>query len=89
MHHHTTFLTPDAFLARYRFTTKGQPFVYATGDLAQACQHERDAFALREVVQSYEQQKKVVLTQRPRPNLTMKIGGGRAFDYIATKRVED
>jgi hypothetical protein len=85
----TTYITADAFRDRYEHAAPGWAFVYATGDLARACELEADARKLRDTVQHYADTKKIVLTQRPRPDLQMKHTGGRAFDYLATKRAEE
>jgi hypothetical protein len=85
--YNTTFLTADAFIARYGHAAPGATFSYAKGDLAVACQHERDAVKLRDLVREFAESKKVALTQRPIADTTMR-GGGRAFEYLATKRSE-
>lgn len=82
----TTYITADAFRDRYEHAVVGWTFVYATGDLAHACLMESDARKLRDTVQHYEETKRVALTQRACPDVEMKFGGGRAFEYCATKR---
>lgn len=82
----TTYLTTEAFLARHFHAAPGETFVYATGDLAHACQHEADAVDLRKLTQAMRDRKEIELTQRPRRDLEMKYTGGRAFEYLATKR---
>jgi hypothetical protein len=81
----TNYLTVDAFLDKLEVVSPGMAIVYATGDLAHTAPHNPDVLALRNLVWKLYEKKKVTLTQRARFDRSF-ISGGRAFDYIATKR---
>jgi hypothetical protein len=83
----TEYLTVDAFLDRLDGAAPGHRIVYATGDLAYSAPSDPDLHALRYAVWRLYEAKKIALTQRVRNDKF--FCGGRAFDYIATRRRDE
>ena len=83
----TTFITAEAFLDRYRHSMPGYSFSYATGDLAGLCEYNEEAHELHDLVWAMNDQRKIALTERGRPDLVAN-GLPVAFEFVATKRKE-
>jgi hypothetical protein len=83
----TTYLKEPAFVEMIATAAPGEAFVYATGDVAYSAPLDPELFSLRKTVWRLYEAMVIALTQRAcRKQFVI---GGRAFDYIATKREEN
>lgn len=85
----TEYLTVDAFLDLVETAGPGETIRYAVGDLAFSAAKFPDLFALRRHVWRLHEAKRIALTQRACTDRPFVTGGGRSFEYLATRRRDE
>lgn len=84
----TEHLSVDVFDSTYHVARPGDQIIYAIGDLALSrsiVPDGKELNALAKRTMHLAEQGRICLTQRAMPELEYRNGGGRCFEYIATK----